>query len=144
MSTDDSPERKFDSYDSEGLPAATLDHEESTSNLSKNEATSNRSNQRENSKPSRKPRREVRWLDLNPGTTNHSLMSVERCFEERLNWSLLSSSNSLLPHIRSPKDDNLRQNLHQCPEYLCEEIVLACDLSKCVIVSHLSCIPWSK
>ena len=131
MSTDDSPEREFDLYDSEGLPVTTLKHEESTSNVSENEATSNR---RENSKPSRKPRREVWWFDL--GTTNHSLMSVGRCFEDRLNWSLLSSSNSLLPHIRSPKDDNLRRNLHQCPGYLREEIALTCDLSKSAIVSH--------
>ena len=131
MSTDDSPEREFDLYDSEGLPVTTLEYEESTSNVSENEATSNR---RENSKPSRKPRREVWWFDL--GTTNHSLMSVGRCFEDRLNWSLLSSSNSLLPHIRSPKDDNLRRNLHQCPGYLREEIALTCDLSKSSIVSH--------
>ena len=125
MSTDDSPERDFDLFDSEDRPVATPEHEESTSN---------RSNQMENPKPSRKPRREVWWLDL--GTTNHSLMSVGRCFEDRLNWSLLSSSNSLLPHIRSPKDDNLRQNLHQCPGYLREEIALTCDLSKSAIVSH--------
>ena len=133
MLTDDSPEREFDVYDSESLP--TIDHEESPSNLSKIEATiSNRSNPMENTKPSRKPRREVWWLDL--GTTNHSLTSVGRCFEDRLNWSLLSSSNSLLPHIRSPKDNNPRRNLHQCPGYLREEIALTCDLSKSVIVSH--------
>jgi hypothetical protein len=70
------------------------------------------------------------------GTTNHSLMSVGRRFEDRLNWSLLSSSHSLLPHIRSSKDDNLKRNLHQCPGYLREEIALTCDLSKSVIVSH--------
>ena len=34
MSAGDSPEREFDIYDSEGLPAATLEHEESTSNRS--------------------------------------------------------------------------------------------------------------
>jgi hypothetical protein len=88
----------------------------------------------ENPKPSRKPRREVWWLDQD--ATNHSLMSIRRCFDERLNWSLLSSSNSLLRHIRSPKDDNLGRNLHQCPGYLREEITLTCDLSKSVIVSH--------
>jgi hypothetical protein len=131
MSTDDSPEREFDLYDSEGFP---LKHQESTSNLSEIEAISNRSNLMENPKPGRKPRREVWWLDL--GTTNHNLMSVRRCFEERLNWSLLSSSNSLLRRIRSPKDDNLRRGLHQCPGYLREEIALTCDLSKSVIVSH--------
>ena len=88
----------------------------------------------ENPKPSRKPRREVWWLDL--GVTNHSLKSIGRCFEDRLNWSLLSSSNSLLRHVRSPKDDNLRRDLHQCPGYLREEITLTCDLSKSAIVSH--------
>ena len=119
MSTDDSPEREFDVRDSE---AATLKHEESTSNIM------------ENPKPSRKPRREVWWLDL--GATNHSLKSIGRCFEDRLNRSLLSSSYSLLRRIRSPKDDNLRRNLHQCPGYLREEIMLTCDLSKSVIVSH--------
>ena len=134
MSTDDIREREFDLHDSEGLPVATLEHEENTSIHSESEATSNGSNQRKNTKPSGKPRREVWWLDL--GTTNHNLMSVGRCFEDRLNWSLLSSSNSLLPHIRSTKDDNLRRNLHQCPGYLREEIALACDLSKSAIVSH--------
>ena len=133
MSTDDSPEREFDIYDSECLP---LKREESISNLTEIEAISNHSNPMENPKPSRKPRREVWWLNL--GTTNHSLMSVGRCFEHRLNWSLLSSSNSLLRHVRSesPKDDNLRRNLHKCPGYLREEIALTCDLSKSVIVSH--------
>ena len=123
MTTDDSPHRKFVVYDSEGFPAATLKHEESTSNPM------------ENLKPSRKPRREVWWLDLGT-TTNQSLRSIGRCFEDRLNWSLLSSSNSLLRHIRSPKDDNLKRNLHQCPGYLREEITLTCDLSRSAIVSH--------
>ena len=138
MSTDDSPEREFDIYDSEGLPAATLEHEESTLNLSESETILNRSNPMENLKPSRKPRREVWWLDV--GGTNHSLKSIGRCFEDRLNWSLISSSNSLLHHVRvrSPKDINhhLKSNLHQCPGYLREEITLTCDLSKSAIVSH--------
>ena len=132
MSTDDSPEREFDEYDSEGLPTAT---EESTSNLSESETIPNRSKKSmEDPKPSRKPRREVWWLDL--GATNHSLKSIGQCFEDRLNWSLLSSSNSLLRHVRSPKGDNLRWDLHQCPGYLREEITLTCDLSKSAIVSH--------
>ena len=111
-------------------------HEEtwSTSNLSQSEAISNLSNPMENPKPSRNPRREVWWVDL--GATNHSLKSIGRCFEDRLNWSVLSSSNSLLHHVRSPKDINLRRNLHQCPGYLREEIALACDLSKSTIISH--------
>ena len=116
----------------------TVEHDENTSSLSESEsaieAVSNRSNQRKTLKPNRKPRREVWWLDL--GTNNHSLTSVGQCFEDRLNWSLLSSSNPLLHHIRSPKDDNLRRSLHQCPGYLREEIALTCDLSKSVIVSH--------
>ena len=58
MSTDDSPEREFDVYDSEGLPAATLEHEESTVILSESEAISNLSNPMENPKPSHNPRRE--------------------------------------------------------------------------------------
>ena len=137
MSLDDSPKRELDVYDSEGLPAASLEDEESASNesnLSESEAISSRSNPMENPKPSRKPRREVWWLDL--GTTNQSLKSIGRCFEDRLNWSLLSSSNSLLRRIRSPNDDNLRRNVHRCPGYLREEITLTCDLSKSVIVSH--------
>ena len=135
MSTDDSPEREFDDYDSEDLPVATLEHEESTSILSESETITNRSNAIvENLKPSQMPRREVWWLDL--GATNHSLESIGRCFENRLNWSLLSSSNSLLRHVKSSKDDNLRRNLHQCPGYLREEITLTCDLSKSAIVSY--------
>ena len=132
MSTDDSPEREFDGYDSEGLPAATQEHE--------NEAISNRSNPIENPKPIQKPRREVWWLRLDLGATNHSLTSIGRCFEDRLNWSLLSSSNSLLRHLRSPKDDSLRRDLHQCPGYLREEITLTC-VEKCY---RLSCISYSK
>ena len=116
----------------------TVEDDENTSSLSESEsaieAVSNRSNQRKTLKPNRKPRREVWWLDL--GTNNHSLTSVGQCFEDRLNWSLLSSSNPLLRHIRSPKDDNLRLSLHKCPGYLREEIALTCDLSKSVIVSH--------
>ena len=123
MLTDDSPERNIDIYDSECLLAA-LEDEESTSNPMKNP------------KPSRKPRREVWWLRLDLGATNHSLKSIGRCFEDRLNWSLLSSSNSLLPQVRSPKDDNLRRDLHHCSGYLREEIALTCDLSKSAIVSH--------
>ena len=90
MSTDDSPEREFDVYDSEDLPAATLNHEESTPYLSESEIISNLSNPTENLRPSRKPRREVWWFDL--GATDHSLRSIGRCFEDRLNRSLLSSS----------------------------------------------------
>ena len=137
MSTDDSPEREFDVLvnDSEDLPAATLELEESTSNLSESETISNYSNPIEkNLNPNRKPRREVWWFDL--GATNQSLKSIGRRFENRLNWSLLSSSNSLLRHVKSLKDDNLRRDLHQCPGYLCEEITLSCDLSKSAIVSH--------
>ena len=118
----------------EGLPAATLEHEESTSSLSESEAVSNHSNPTEIPKLSRKPRREVWWLDQD--ATNHSLKSIGRCFEDRLNRSLLSSSSSLLRHIRSPMNDDVGRNLHQCPGYLREEITLTCDLSKSVIVSH--------
>ena len=66
MSTDDSPEREFDVYDSEYLPgrAATMEDEESTSNLSEIEAISNCSNPMERPSPSRKPRREVWCLIL--------------------------------------------------------------------------------
>ena len=132
MSTDDLPAREFCVF--EDFLTATLEHEEGTSNLYESEAISNRSNPTENPRPSLKPRREVWWLDLDG--TNQSLKSIGRCFEDRLNWSLLSSSNSLLRHIRSPKDNNPRRNLHRCPGYLREEITLACDLSKSVIVSH--------
>ena len=131
MSIDDSPARDFSVFDSEDLPAATLENEESTSNLYESEAMPTRSNTTENPRPSRKPRREVWWLDQDG--RDHTLKSIGRCFEDRLNWSLLSSSNSLLRHIRSP---NLCRNLHRCPGYLREEITLACDLSKSVIVSH--------
>ena len=135
---DDSPEREFEGYDSECLSAVTLEHhdEESTSNLSESEEKPNRSNPMKILKPSRKPRREVWWHRLNLGATSQSLNSIGRCFDDRLNWSLLSSSNSLLRHVKSPKDDNLRQKMHQCPGYLREEITLTCDLSKSAIFSH--------
>jgi hypothetical protein len=135
MSTDDSPEREFDAYDSEVLPAATLEHEEDISNLSGSEPISNRSNSTETLKSNRKPRREVWWVNL--GATDRSLKSIGRSFEDRLNRHLLSSSNPILRHIKSPKDDNLRRNIHQCPGYLREEITLTCDVSKSAIVSHL-------
>ena len=135
MSTDDSPDRELDPFDTrEGLPAATLEQEESTSNLSQSEAISSRSNPTENPRSSRKPRREVRWFDLEEADL--SLKSIGRRFEDRLNWSELSSSNSLLGHFRSLNGDNLRGILHQCPGYLREEITLTCDLSKSAIVSH--------
>ena len=131
---DDSPERELDIFDSQGLLATIMEHEKIISNLSKSEGKSNSSNPMENPSYSREPRREVRWLDLD--AKDYSLKSIGRRFEDRLNRSLLSSSNSLLHHIRSPKDDNLRRNLHQCPGYLREEITLTCDPSKCVILSH--------
>jgi hypothetical protein len=90
----------------------------------------------ENPEQGQKPRREVWWVRLDLGATNHCLKSIGRCFADRLNRSLLSSSNSLLRHVRSPKDDNLRRGLHNCPGYLREEITLTCDLSKSAIVSH--------
>jgi hypothetical protein len=126
MSTEDSPQREFDAYDTENVPIATLEHEDGTSNPPNPRDT--------NLKSSRKPRREVWWLELS--TTNQSLKSIGWCFEDRLNRSLLSSSNSLLRHIRSPKDDDLKRNVHQCPGYLREEITLTCDVSKSAVVSH--------
>ena len=92
------------------------------------------SNSTENPKPSPTPRREVWWLDL--GAKNQSLESIKWRFEDHLNRLLPSSSDSLLRHIASPMDNKLRHNLHQCPGYLREEITLASDVSKSVIVSH--------
>ena len=136
MSTDDVPERKFEVYDGESLPAEIMEHEESTSYLSESESISNRSNPTENPRPSIKPRREVWWFDL--GATDHSLKSIGRCIEDRLNRSLLSSSNSLLRYIRSPTDDyyKYRGDLHKCSGYLREEIDLTYDPSSSVIVSY--------
>ena len=135
MSTDDVPERKFEVvYDRESLPAETLEHEESASYLSESESIPNRSNPTEDPRSGLKPRREVWWFDL--GATDHSLKSIGRCFEDRLNRSLMSSSNSLLRYIRSPMDDYYRGNLHKCPGYLREEIALTYDPSKSVIVSY--------
>ena len=105
-----------------------------TSNISESEDMSNPSNSTEIPKPSRAPRREVWWLDL--GAKNQSLESIKRHFEDCLDRFLPSSSNSLLRHIASPRGNRLRRNLHQCPGYLREEITLASDVSKSVIVSH--------
>ena len=132
MSTDDSPEREFDVYDREGFPRATLEDLESTSNVSEREDMSNPST--EKPKSCRTPRREVWWLDL--GTKNQSLESIKGRFENCLGRFLSSSSNFLLRHITSPMDNKLRHNLHQCPGYLREEITLAPDVSKSVIISH--------
>ena len=98
------------------------------------DSMSNPSNPTEKPKSPRTPRREVRWLDL--GAKNRSLELIKRRFEDRLDLFLSSSSNSLLRHITSPMDSKLRHNLHQCPGYLREEITLASDVSKSVIVSH--------
>ena len=125
MSTDDSPEREVVVYDREGFPRAPLEDEEGPSNISASE-------NEEKPKSRRTPRREVRWLDL--GAENRTLESIKLRFEDRL--SLSSSSNSLLRHITSPFDSRQRHNLHQCPGYLREEITLASDVSKSVIVSH--------
>ena len=133
MSTDDSPEREFVLDGREGFSRAPLEDKEGPSNVSvsENEDVSNPSNSTENPKSRRTPRREVRWLDL--GAKNRSLESIKRRFEDRL---LSSSSNSLLRHITSPIDSKQRHNLHQCPGYRREEITLASDVSKSVIVSH--------
>ena len=95
---------------------------------------SNPSNSTERPELRRTPRREVWWLDL--GGKNQSLESIKRRFEDCLDRFLPSSSNSLLRHITSPMDNKLRHNLHKCPGYLREEITLASDVSKSVIVSH--------
>jgi hypothetical protein len=135
MSTDDSPEREFDVYDREDFPRATLEDAEGTSNVSEIEDMSNPSNPTGKPKSCRTPRREVWWLDL--GVKNQSLESIKRRFEDRLDRFLSSSStNSLLRQISSPMDNKLRHNLHQCPGYLREEITLASDVSKSVIISH--------
>ena len=134
MSTDDTPEREVVIYDREGFPRASLEVEEGPSNVFEKEDVSNSSNSTEKPKSCRTPRREVRWLDL--GARNRSLESINRHFQDRLD-RCLSSSNSLLRRITSPMDTSkLRHNLHQCPGYLREEITLASDVAKSVIVSH--------
>ena len=134
MSTDDSPEREFDVYDKEGFPKAILEDEVGIfeSNVSESEDISKPSNL--TGKPKSCPRREVRWLDLR--AKNQSLESIIRNFEDCLDRSPSSSSNSPLRHITSPMDNKLRQNIHQCPGYLREEITLAPDVSKSIIISH--------
>ena len=114
---------------------ATLeDAAEGTSKVSESENMSKPSNSTEKPKPCPAPRREVWWLDL--GAENQSLESIKRRFEDCLDLFVSSSSNSLLRRITSPMDNKLRHNLHQCPGYLREEITLASDVSKSVIVSH--------
>ena len=134
MSTDDSPEREFNAYDREGFPNAPLEDVEGTLNVSESEDMLNPSNSTDNPKSLRTPRREVWWLDL--GTKNQSLELIKQRFEDCLDGFLLSSFNSPLRHITSPVDNKLRDNLHQCPGYLREEITLACDVSKSAIISH--------
>ena len=139
MSTDDSPEREFLIYDREGFSRGSLEDEECPSNVSasENEDVSNpsiSSISTEKPKSRRTPRREVRWLDL--GAKNRSLESIKRHFEDRLDRFLSYSSNYLLRRVTSPMDNKIRHNLHQCPGYLREEITLASDVSKSVIVSH--------
>ena len=136
MLTDDSPEREIVVYDREGFSRAPLEDEEGPSNISdsENEDVSNSSISTEKPKSHRTPRREVRWLDL--GAKNRSLESIKRRFEDRLDRFLSSSSNSLLRRITSPMDSKQRHDLHQCPGYLREEITLASDVWKSVIVSH--------
>ena len=103
---------------------------------SENEDVSNPSISTEKPKSRRTPRREVRWLDLGAKNRSLRLESIKRRFEDRLDRFLSSSSNSLLRRIKSPMDIKQRHNLHQCPGYLREEITLASDVSKSVIVSH--------
>ena len=119
------------SYTIEKVSRAPLEDEEGPSNVSANE-----NEDVEKPKARRTPRREVRWLDL--GVKKRSLESIKRRFEDRLDRFLSSSSNSLLCRITSlaPMDSKQIHNLHQCPGYLREEITLASDVSKSVIVSH--------
>ena len=136
MSTDDSPEREVFIYDREGLSRGSLEDEESPLNVSASEDVKFFKFFKFNGKPKsrRTPRREVRWLDL--GTENRSLESIKRHFEDRLDRFQSSSSNYLLRRVTSSMDNKIRHNLHQCPGYLREEITLASDVSKSVIVSH--------
>ena len=140
MSTGDSPERVFDVYDySEGFPRALPDDSEGTSSVSESENSnlSNPSNSSENSKSSRTARREVWWFDSELGVKRRSLESINRRFEDSLDHFLSSSSDSLLlRHITSPMDRRLRHNLHQCPGYLREEIMISSDMSKSVVISY--------
>jgi hypothetical protein len=133
MLIDDSPERIFDKYEREDLPTAILEDAdaEGTSDPYESEAISKST---EKPKPKRTPRREVWWLDQ--GTTNQSLESIQRCFENYLDRFPSSPSDSLLRIIRPPKDNNLGRNLHQCPGYVREEISLTSDVSRSAIVSH--------
>ena len=133
MLIDDSPERIFDEYEREDLPTATLEDAdaEDTSKPYESEAISKLT---EKPKPNRTPRREVWWLDL--GTTNQSLESIKRCFENYLDRFPSSLSDSLLRIIKPSKDKILRRNLHQCPGYVREEITLTSDVSRSAIVSH--------
>ena len=129
MPTDDSPEREIVVYDREDFPRAPLEDEEGPSNVSANE-----NEDVEKPKARRTPRREVRWLDL--GAKKRTLESIKRRFEDCLDRFRSSSSNSLLRRITSPRDSKQRHDLHQCPGYLREEITLASDVSKSVIVSY--------
>jgi hypothetical protein len=140
LSTDDSPERRSNPYDSrelEDLSTAPLEYADS-SNPSESEGTtrsvSNSPDPTGKPESSQPPRREVWW---DPGATNdQSLKSIWWCFEKRLDHFLLSSSSSLLRRIRSPKGNNLTRHLHQCPGYLREEIMLTADVLKSAIVTH--------
>ena len=131
MSTDVSPEWEFDLYDGEGFPRAPLEDAEGTSNVYESENMSNPSISTQKSKSCRTPHREVWWLDL--GAKKQSLESIKRHFLDRFPSS---SSNLLLRHITSPMDRKQRVNLHQCPGYLREEITLASDVLKSLIISH--------
>ncbi|EDR10408.1 uncharacterized protein LACBIDRAFT_317298 [Laccaria bicolor S238N-H82] len=80
----------------------------------------------------RTPRREVRW-QLDKSANNRSLESIVRRFEDYLDCVSASSADSPLRRITVLGHKRIS---HRCPGYLREEITLAADVSRSVVVAH--------
>ena len=78
------------------------------------------------------PRREVRWK-LDKSAINRSLESIVRRFEDYLDCVSTSSADSPLRRITASPHKWVS---HRCPGYLREEITLAADVSKSVVIAH--------
>ena len=76
------------------------------------------------------PRREVRWK-LDKSAINRSLESIVRRFEDYLDCVSTSSADSPLRRITASPHKWVS---HRCPGYLREEITLAADVSKALLL----------
>jgi len=131
----DSPERRFNVYDTEELLPPSQNVSEHVSSISESQPMSIPLNSTRDPKLGRTPRREV-WWRLHTIASNGSLDSIAQQFEDYIYCFLSPSSDSLLRRIKAPTDPYHSRTYYLCPGYLREEITLTPDVSRCAIIFH--------